>query len=315
MSASFRVLITAPYFIPVLEEFREQMESEGIELVILPVPERAAEKDLLEVIEDIDGVICGDDRFTERVLARAARLKVISKWGTGIDSIDQEACARRGVEVRNSPDAFSVPVADTVLGYALAFTRRLPWMDREMKEGAWRKGEGTTLAECTFGIVGVGRIGRQVARRAAAFGSRLLGNDIVEIPAEVLTATGMESVGLEELLSASDIVSLNCDLNPFSRGLIDADRITLMKPTAILINTARGPVVDEEALVAALRSGRIAGAGLDVYEEEPLPADSPLRQLDNVLLAPHNANASPRARAGVHENTVANLLEVLRRHR
>jgi D-3-phosphoglycerate dehydrogenase len=311
MPPSYRVLITAPYFLPVLEQFRDRLEAEGIEIVPYPVAERAGEEELIAVIGDINGLICGDDQVTERVVARAGRLKVISKWGTGIDSIDLEACARRGIAVANTPDAFSLPVADTVLGYTLAFLRRLPWLDREMKGGAWRKSGGTTLAECTFGIVGVGRIGRQVARRVAAFGGRLLGNDIVPIPPEVLGETGLESTGLEELLASSDVVSLNCDLNPTSRGLLDARRLALMKPTAVLINTARGPVVEEGALIEALTSGRLGGAALDVFEEEPLPADSPLRRLDNVLLAPHNANASPTARARVHENTVANLIRGL----
>jgi D-3-phosphoglycerate dehydrogenase len=312
MPSTCRILVTAPYFLPVLEQYRTRLEAEGIELLPLPVPERAGEEELLAVIGDIDGVICGDDRFTERVVARAGRLKVISKWGTGVDSIDLEACARRGIAVYNTPDAFSIPVADTVVGYALAFLRRLPWMDREVKGGGWSKSGGTTLAECTFGIVGVGRIGRQVARRVASFGGRLLGNDIVPIPQEVLRETGLRSTALEELLAESDVVSLNCDLNPTSRGLINAGRLALMKPTAVLINTARGPVVEEAALIEALTSGRLGGAALDVFAEEPLPADSPLRRLDNVMLAPHNANASPTARTRVHENTVANLIRGLR---
>ena len=308
------ILITAPYFMPVVERFRPRLEQSGHELLVLDVNERAEETDLLPIIGDVVGVICGDDRFTPRVLAAASRLKVISKWGTGIDSIDQDECKRRGVAVCNTPNAFTVPVADSVLGYALAFARNIASMDRAMKGGVWQKIPGFSLSECTVGIVGVGNIGRRVAKLVAAFDAELLGNDIVEIPQQVLSATGMQSVALEELLRRSDIVTVNCDLNPTSRHLINRETLALMKPTAFLINAARGPIVCEPDLCAALRDGVIAGAGLDVFEHEPLPPDSPLRAMDNVLLAPHNTNSSPTAWERVHENTVANLLRVLEDH-
>jgi len=289
------------------------LRAEGIEVVIHEVAQRAGEEELLEIIGDIDGVICLDDAFTKRVLEKAERLKVISKWGTGIDSIDLEACAELGIAVRNTPEAFTKPVADTVLGYAIMFARKLPAMDREMKIGRWKKIPGISISEWTFGIVGVGNIGSQVARRVASFGARLLGNDIKEIPADLLEATGMGSVGLEDLLGESDIVSLNCDLNPTSYHLIDHEKLSLMKTGAYLINTSRGHVVKEGDLIEALSEGRLGGAALDVFEEEPLPDDSPLRRMENVLLAPHNANSSPAAWTFVHENTVNNLIHELRK--
>jgi D-3-phosphoglycerate dehydrogenase len=311
--AKYRVLITAPYFLPVVERFRPRFDEHDIELVVHDVGERAEEEDLLEVIDSIDGVICGDDRFTERVLQCAARLRVISKWGTGIDSIDQEACLRLGIAVCNTPDAFSLPVADTVLGYALAFARNACAMDQAMKRGEWRKIPGFSLSEATFGIVGVGDVGRRVAERAAAFGGRLLGTDIREIDPDVVDSTGLQSVSLGELLRQSDIVSVNCDLNPTSYHLIDAEKLSWMRSTAFLINTARGPIVDQAALVAALQSGELGGAALDVFEDEPLPDDSPLVVMDNVLLAPHNANSSPTAWERVHQNTFENLVRELER--
>ncbi len=312
MSPRYRVLITAPYFIPVVERYRSRLEAAGCELILHEVAERAGEGELLTLIGGIDGVIGGDDAFTRRVVEAADRLKVIAKWGTGIDSIDLEACRERAIAVRNTPDAFSLPVADSVLGYALIFARRLLETDRTMQAGIWSKAPAVSLAEWTFGIVGVGNIGSRVARRAAAFGARLLGNDIVEIAPDLLVGTGMTAVGLDELLSASDVVSLNCDLNPTSRHLINARTLALMKEGAVLINTARGAVVNETDLIAALDSGRLGGAALDVFEVEPLPADSPLRGRPDVLLGPHNANSSPRAWERVHENTVRNLLQVLR---
>ena len=256
-----------------------------------------------------DGAICGDDRYTARVLeACAPRLKVISKWGTGVDSIDSAACARLGIQLCRTPNAFTLPVADTVLGYVLAFARRQPWMDRAMKSGVWEKILGRSLAECSLGIIGVGNIGKAVARRARAFGMRVLGNDILEIDHVFVAETGIQMTGLEALMAEADFVSVNCDLNPTSRHLVNARTLGRMRATGVLINTARGPIVDESALVAALQEGTIAGAALDVFEVEPLPADSPLMKMDNVLLAPHNSNSSPAAWERVHWNTINNLL-------
>jgi len=293
---------------PVLDRFADEFEREGIELVVPPVAERMEEDELLALIADIDGAICGDDRFTERVMRAAPRLKVISKWGTGIDSIDAVAAARLGIAVCRTPDAFSVPVADTVLGYMLAFARRQPWMDREMKAGRWEKLPGRTLSECVLGVIGVGDAGKAVVRHAVGVGMTVLGNDLVEMPPAFLEQTGITMVGKSELLGRADFVSVNCDLNPTSHHLMDDARFAQMQPHAVLINAARGPVVHEEALVRALQLGTIAGAALDVFEFEPLPTDSPLLGMDNVMLAPHNANSSPAAWDRVHRSTLDNLL-------
>jgi D-3-phosphoglycerate dehydrogenase len=307
-----KVLVSAPYMQPVIDRFRSVFEEDDIELMVPPVAERLEEDDLLEWVGDIDGVICGDDQFTERVLRAAPRLKVISKWGTGIDSIDQEACARLGIAVRNTPNAFSEPVADTVLGYIICFSRNLLRMNQAVREATWRKIPGRSLRECTLGVIGVGNVGKAVVRRATAFGMRVVGNDLIEMPPEFVAETGIDMVSKANLLGQADFVSLNCDLNPTSFHLLSDERFSLMKPTAYVINTARGSVVDEPALIRALQDGRIAGAALDVFEIEPLPQDSPLRQMDNVLLAPHNANSSPEAWERVHHNTIRNLLEVLK---
>lgn len=307
----WRVLISAPYFIPVIEEYRQRLAKKGIELVPVQVKERLSEAQLLEVIADVDGIICGDDHITKKVLDAALRLKVISKWGTGIDSIDSEEARQRGIPVYRTPNAFSEPVADTVLGYILTFARKLPLMDQEIRNGRWEKPPLVSLSECTLGVVGVGDCGKAVVRRAKTFGMQVLGHDVSQMSADFLSESGIKMVPLAELLSAADFVSLNPDLNPSSYHLIAKDQLDLMKPNAYLINTSRGPVVNESALISALQQDRIAGAALDVFEEEPLPARSPLRQLDNCLLAPHNANSSPEAWQRVHENTVQNLLKGL----
>jgi D-3-phosphoglycerate dehydrogenase / 2-oxoglutarate reductase len=306
------VLLSAPYMLSDLDRFRPVFAKHEIELIAPKVVERLEEDELLRFAGQFDGAICGDDRFTARVLERCApKLKVISKWGTGIDSIDQVAAAKLGIKVLNTPDAFTDAVADSVMSYILSFARLTPWLDGNMRQGSWSKMIGRSLSESTLGIVGVGRIGKAVAIRAAPFGMRLLGNDIVEMPAEILASTGIKMVPLQDLMAQSDFISLNCDLNPTSYHIIDSKALAKVKTGAILVNTARGPLVDEAALVEALHSGKISGAGLDVFETEPLPKDSPLRKFSNVLLAPHNANSSPSAWERVHWNTILNLLDGL----
>jgi len=306
------ILFTAPYMIPFVDRFKPVFDRYQLGLIVPDVHERMEEQDLLKYAGQFDGAICGDDRYTERVIqACAPRLKVISKWGTGIDSIDAEACSRYGIKVCRTPNAFTQPVADTVLGYILAFARRQPWMDREMKLGKWEKIPGKALSECTLGVIGVGSLGKAVTRRARAFGMKVYGTDIIEIDHVFINETGIEMTNLKSLLSASDFISVNCDLNPTSYHLINHDALALVKSGAVVINTARGPIVDENALVEALQAKRLAGAALDVFEHEPLPLQSPLMKMDNVMLAPHNSNSSPAAWERVHWSTIRNLLNGL----
>ena len=306
------ILFTAPYMIPFLDRFRPVLERYDLELIVPEVRERMEEDDLLKYAGQFDGTICGDDRYSPRVIeACVPRLKVISKWGTGIDSIDAETCSRYGIKIGRTLNAFTTPVADTVMGYLLAFARRQPWMDRAIKTGEWDKIPGRALSECTLGVIGVGNIGKAVTRRARTFGMQVLGNDIVDIDHVFISETGIEMTTLEDLLARADFVSVNCDLNHTSRHLMNAESFALMKPSAVLVNTARGPIVHEAALIEALQAKRLAGAALDVFEAEPLPQDSPLMKMENVLLAPHNANSSPAAWERVHWNTIRNLLDGL----
>ncbi len=303
------VLISAPYILPEMERFGPVLSSFDLELIVADVNERLSEEELLAYAGQFDGTICGDDRYTRRVIeACAPRLRVISKWGTGIDSIDQTAAANIGILVGNTPNAFTVPVAESVIGYMLAFARQIPWLDEQMKAGQWDKINGKTLSECTLGVVGVGNVGKAVLRRARAFGMKLLGNDIVDIAPDFLLENGVTMTSLEDLLSQSDFISLNCTLNPTSHHLINAERLAQCKQGSVLVNTARGPVMDQPAVIDALQRGVLGGAALDVFEDEPLPDGSPLRGMSNVLLAPHNSNSSPRFWERVHWNTIRNLL-------
>ena len=308
---TWRVLISAPKFLSAIEEFRPRLEAAGVEIVIVAVRERLSEAELLAVVETMDGAICGDDQFTETVLHAAPRLKVISKWGTGIDSIDTRAAAKLGIRVCNTPNAFTDAVADTTLGYMLGFARGLLSMDCDVRRGLWTKPDLVSLRECTLGVVGVGNIGKAVVRRARAFGTRVIGTDPIALDSSFIAETGLVMTSLSRLLEEADFVSLHCDLNPTSFHLIGRNELEAMKSSAYLINTARGPIIDEPALVDALREKLIAGAALDVFEVEPLPSDSPLRDFPNCLLATHNANNSREAVRRVHESTITNLLNAL----
>jgi phosphoglycerate dehydrogenase-like enzyme len=308
---TWRVLISAPKFLSAVEEFRPRLEAAGIEIVIVPVRERLNETELLAVVETIDGAICGDDQFTERVMRAASRLKVISKWGTGIDSIDTRAAAKLGIRVCNTPNAFTDAVADTTLGYVLSFARGLLSMDCDVRRGSWTKPDLASLRECTLGVVGVGNIGKAVVRRARAFGTRVIGTDPAAVDSSFIAETGLVMTSLRQLLEEADFVSLHCDLNSTSFHLIGRSELKSMKASAYLINTARGSIVDEAALVDTLREKWIAGAALDVFEVEPLPLDNALREFPNCLLATHNANNSREAVRRVHEATITNLLNAL----
>jgi len=307
-----RILFSAPYMLPFLDRFRPYFSKYGLELIVPEVNERLGEKQIMGFAGEFDGTICGDDQYSKDVLSACSpRLKVISKWGTGIDSIDQQAAAELGIKIFRTPNAFTLPVADTVMGYVLAFARRQPWMDREVKSGNWEKLTGHSLSERSLGVIGVGNIGKAVLMRAKAFGMQLLGNDIIEIDPEFVRVAGVKMLALQDLLTRADYISLNCDLNPSSYHIINKENLSRMKSSAVVINTARGQVIDESALIKALETGTIAGAAMDVFEVEPLPGSSRLLDMDNVMLAPHNANSSPNAWEYVHWNTIRNLLDGL----
>ncbi len=306
------ILLTAPYMLPFKARFQPVFDQYKFTVIQPEVKERLEADQILKFAGTFDATICGDDRYTRQVMeACLPRLKVISKWGTGIDSIDKQAAEELSIKVCNTPNAFTLPVSDSVMGYILAFARRQPWMDRSVRAGEWIKLPGRSLSECTLGVIGLGNIGKAVIRRARPFGMRIVGNDIVPIAPDFLVENNVTMLPLDELLVQSDFISINCDLNPTSHHLINETTLAKVKPGAILINTARGPIVKESALIAALNANTLAGAALDVYEHEPLPEDSPLRKLDQVMLATHNSNSSPAAWERVHWNTLRNLILAL----
>jgi glyoxylate reductase len=275
----------------------------------------APREELLAALADVDGLLLSNQITVDAsVFDAAPDLRVVSGFGVGYDRFDVEEATRRGIAICNTPEVVTVPVADLTIGLILALTRRLFENEAYPRSGAWARrerppGYGLDLGGKTLGVVGFGRIGREVTRRAQAFGMRIVFNDLFEeAPAD---APQIPYRSLDALLRESDIVTLHTDLNPTSYHLIGAREIGLMKPTAYLINTSRGPVVDQPALVAALREGTIAGAAVDVLEKEPPEPEEPLVTLPNALVFPHMGTATRETRRAMLEMAVENLLAVL----
>ena len=231
-------------------------------------------------------------RFTDTVMAACRNLKLISIWGTGTDNVELEAAGRRGITVTNTPGVNAFAVAEHTLALMLAVARKIPRIDHEMRGGAWPREMLTQLLGKTLGVVGTGRIGARVVELARAFGMDVLAWS-ARGDAPAIAALGARAVSKDELCRAADVVSLHLRLGPDTRGFLGRREFALMKPTAFLVNTGRGALVEREAMLDALTRGRIAGAGLDVFHEEPLKADDPLLRLPNVVLSPHNAGQTP----------------------
>ena len=306
-----RVLITCPQLQQTIDRYGPLFAEHGVEIELPYLVQRLSERELLEIIDRFDGVIAGDDPFTARVLEKGKRLRVIAKWGVGVDGIDLEAAKRLGIRVSNTPDVFADEVADVVMGYIILLARRLHNLDQSVRNGGWLKVQGVSLSRKTLGVIGVGSTGRAVVRRAMAAGMCVIGYDIAPIQISFIQETGLGVADFEELLRTSDFVSLNSSLTASNRHMLGRREFKLMKTGVYIINTARGPLIDEAALIEALREGRIAGAAVDVFEEEPLPSDSPLRDFDNCIFGTHNSSNTTEAVERVNELTIRNLLNGL----
>lgn len=310
-----RVFVTRRLLEPGLSLVRSCCEAE-----IWPDPLPPMQEEILRRVPGIDGLLCLlTDRVDAAVLDSAGPgLKVISNCAVGVDNVDVSAATARGIPVGNTPGVLTEATADLTFALLMAAGRRVLEGERQVRSGGWKTWSldyllGADFAGATLGIVGFGRIGRAVTRRATGFGMHILFTD----PAPASPEPGVDAaqVDFETLLREADFVSLHTPLTDETRGLMNADTFEKMKPTAILVNTARGPVVDQAALYTALKTGRIAAAGLDVTVPEPLPTDSPLLTLDNCLVTPHIASASRRTRAEMSRMAAENLVAGLRGER
>ena len=282
---------------------------------IAALKERKSAAELTTLVADADAVITQFAPVDAHVIGGMQRAKVIVRYGIGVDNVDLEAARARGIPVCNVPDYCIDEVADHTLAFILGTTRQVVPNTLHVRDGKW--GLATpldqlrTLRDQTVGIVGFGRIGREVAARLAPFKSRRLVFDAF-VPADAVRAAGCEPVTLDELLAQSDIVTLHCPSTPQTKKLLNATSITRMKPGSVVINLARGDLVDAAALVAALQSGHLAGAAIDVCDPEPIPTDSPLRSLPNVIVASHIASASPKAVRTLRETAASIAAMALR---
>ncbi|MGE5143281.1 MAG: hydroxyacid dehydrogenase, partial [Acidobacteriota bacterium] len=248
-------------------------------------------------------IVRSETRVTVDLLNRAPELRVIARAGIGVDTIDVTAATRRGIAVMNAPGANTVSAAEHALGLLLSLVRHIPEAAESMRRGEWdrKKYEGTELRGKTLGVVGLGRIGGHVSQIARAFGMTVVAHDPF-LPPQRAAELQVKILPLEQLLATADVVTLHVALSDQTRHLINAERLALMKKTAVLINTARGELVDEAALAAAVKAKQIAGAAVDVFSQEPLPKDSPLRGVDRLILTPHLAASTAEAQDRVsHE--------------
>lgn len=315
MSERRRVFVTRVIPAAGLDLVRERVDEVEIWPDELPPPRDV----LLASVRGVDGLLSLlTDRVDDELLdAAGPSLRVVSNFAVGYDNIDVPACTRRGVAVGNTPGVLTETTADLAFALLMAVARRLPEGRDYVRDDRWRTWGpmlllGKDLHGGTLGLVGFGRIGREMARRAIGFGMRTLYHDLSRAEPEVERSLNATHVPLDELLAEADFVSLHTVLSAETRHLIDAAALARMKPGAILINTSRGPVVDHDALVEALRSGHLFGAGLDVTDPEPLRADHPLVRLPNCLVVPHIASASERTRDRMAIKAARNLLAGLR---
>ena len=273
----------------------------------------AAPEIFVAAVAEVDAIFCRNGIIDANVVAAAAKLKIVSRHGVGYDNVDIAACTRRGIVVTTTGEANSQSVSEHAIGMRLYLVRELPRANADMDAGRWERTSlvGTELFGKTLGIVGLGRVGARLVKHAAGFAMEVLACDPY-LAAETITARGAAPVDLPTLLRRSDFVSLHLPLSEETSNLIGADELAQMKNSAILINTARGGIVDEKALYDALTNKQIAAAGIDVFAQEPLPAENPLIGLDNVCHSPHIAGQTAESLVRVSLQTAENILTVLR---
>jgi D-3-phosphoglycerate dehydrogenase len=308
---SVRVLVTCPQMQITIDRFRPLLAGHGVDVELPTVVQQLSEEQLIDVIGDYDGVIAGDDPFTAAVIESAGKLRVISKWGVGIDNIDADAAARRGVRVTNTPGVFGDEVANVAVGYLVMLARRLHIIDRLVREGQWPKLEGVSLTDATLGVIGAGSIGSALVVRTLALGMHVAATDILDERLRAVEALGAEALDLDMLLARSRFVVVACPLTADNRHMIGERELSLMPAGGFLVNVSRGALVSEAALADALEREHLAGAALDVYEVEPLPVDSRLREYEACILGSHNASNAREAVLRTSERAVRNLIDAL----
>jgi D-3-phosphoglycerate dehydrogenase len=307
---TYKVLIATRSFGSTSQKPWDVLAEANCELIRADMQQKMTEERLSELLADVDGAIVGVVPLTARVLDHAPKLKIIAAHGVGVDHIDLQAAARAGVVVANCPGANDQAVADLTIGLMISLARQIPLVDQDVRSGKWGRYEGSELWKKSVGLIGLGRIGRGVARRALGFDMQVLAYDPY-VDDQQARAIGVRMASLDEVITAADFVSLHTPLTEETRHLIGKQQLEQMKPSAFLINTARGGLIDEEALYEALVGGKLAGAGLDAFAVEP-PVGSPLLGLKNVVLTPHIGAHTKEAIERVGMLAAQNVVHVFR---
>ncbi len=306
--ARFKVAVTARSFGEGSDDPLAILRAAGCEVIKSPLGRPLTSEELAEFIKDADALIAGNDQVDAPAITAGQRLKVISRYGVGLDNYDLAAATARGIVVTNTPATNDNSVADLAMALLLACARGIPKADRLTKGGAWKRVQGVEIWGKTIGVIGCGRIGRGVVQRARGFDMEVLCHDVNK-DEQWAETIGAKYTGFEELLQESDFVSVHIPLLPSTRNLIGRRELRMMRNSAFLINTARGEIIDEEALYQALTSGWIAGAGLDVLQRES--ADSPLAKLENVVLTAHMGGYTRDAVRNMGVLAAQNVVDVL----
>lgn len=310
-----RVLVTCPPMLKNIARFLPVFEKHGVEPVIPPIVQTLTENELLAIVPTVDGWIIGDDPATAKVFAagKAGRLRAAVKWGVGVDNVNFADAKTLGIPVTNTPKMFGNEVAELVVAYMIGLARQTHYIDRQIRNGNWTKPTGVSLHGKCAAIIGLGDIGTATAKRLRAFGMKLHGYD----PRASLSTHELfidERLDFPDRLHEADFVVLACSLNQSNHHIINTETIRLLKDGAYLVNVSRGALVDEESVAAALSSGKMAGAAMDVFEREPLPQDSPLRNFEQCIFSSHNGSNAIEAVLRASHRAIELLFEYLNIH-
>jgi D-3-phosphoglycerate dehydrogenase len=308
---SCRILVTPTSYGKTDKRLLSELESSVGEVIYNPTSKALPSAEFARLLPGMDGCIAGLDGIDRAALQSADRLKVIARYGVGVDNVDLEAARQKGIVVTNTPGANSVSVAELSIALILSLARGIPGAVAATRSGGWPRTAGLSLEGKVVGLIGFGSIGKQVARRLSGFDCRLLAYDPIQ-DENFARAHQVELVSQEQVASQSDFLSLHLPLLPETRGVINADFLRKMKQGSFLVNTARGELIDEVALLAALQEGRLAGAALDVFPKEPPSADNPLLSLPQVLVTPHCASHTDGAMTAMGWMALNDCLAVLR---
>lgn len=286
-----KVLVTCPPMIRAIDEFRDTFAARNVELIIPPIVQVLSEAELMDLLPTVDGWIIGDDPATKRVFeaGKSGRLRAAVKWGVGIDNVDFAACKELNIPIANTPGMFGNEVADLAIGYIVGLARDSYYIDRAVRKGEWVKPAGLSITGKTIAVVGLGDIGRNTIRRLSGFDVKVLAYDpFVSIAPEQVGAN--QILTFPDKINEADFVVLTCALTPSSHHMINETTLRLMKDGVRIVNVARGPLINEQHLIGALKSGKVRSAALDVFEIEPLPAQHELRSFERCIFGTHNGS-------------------------